>query len=79
MRYILYIKHKMIYWLVFIAGKRQCLGEALARNNLFLFFAGILQKFNLSVPPGEQPPSIDPTGGFTLAPKHFRAQITPRF
>ncbi|XP_065352109.1 methyl farnesoate epoxidase-like [Cloeon dipterum] len=60
-------------------GKRQCLGESLARNNLFLFFTAIMQRFTLSVTPGEEPPSVEPVGGFTLAPKESRATIAPRF
>jgi cytochrome P450 len=74
------INNKFLHeFLKILTGKRQCLGEALARNNMFLFFAGILQKFDLSIPKGGEPPSLDPIGGLTLAPKEFRAKITPRF
>ncbi|XP_076579780.1 cytochrome P450 2J6-like [Chaetodon auriga] len=39
----------------FSAGKRVCLGEQLARMELFLFFTSLLQRFSFSPAPGEQP------------------------
>ena len=41
------------YLISFGLGKRQCLGEALARQVLFLFFVSILQKFTISAPDGD--------------------------
>ncbi|XP_034254635.1 probable cytochrome P450 305a1 [Thrips palmi] len=59
-------------------GKRRCLGDALARNCLFLFFTGMLQRFRLSVPPGETPPSREPVPGLTQCPQPYRVLLTPR-
>lgn len=42
------------YVLTFGLGKRACLGEALARQELFLFFIGLLQRFEI-VPSPEHP------------------------
>ncbi|XP_028640152.1 cytochrome P450 2B19-like [Grammomys surdaster] len=43
----------------FSAGKRICLGEGIARNELFLFFTTILQNFSLASPVA--PENIDLT------------------
>lgn len=44
-------------------GKRRCLGEALARAALFTYLVGILQKFNVELPPDAERPSTKPLPG----------------
>lgn len=58
-------------------GKRVCLGEHLARMELFLFFASLLQRFTLSPAPGEMP-SMEGVLGFTNAPEQFKMMAIPR-
>ncbi|XP_063817098.1 cytochrome P450 2F2-like [Pseudophryne corroboree] len=54
----------------FGAGKRSCIGEALAKTEIFIFFVSFLQKFNLKFPPGENGP-IGLIEGGTRDPKPF--------
>ncbi|XP_070687745.1 cytochrome P450 2J4-like [Pempheris klunzingeri] len=61
----------------FSAGKRVCLGEQLARMELFLFFTCLLQRFSFSAPPGEQP-SLEFKLGATHCPKPYRLCAVPR-
>ncbi|XP_066573700.1 cytochrome P450 2K1 isoform X1 [Amia ocellicauda] len=58
----------------FSAGRRVCLGETLAKMELFLFFTLVLQKFKFSLPPGVRAEHVDlsPTPGITNAPKPFK-------
>ncbi|CAH1781129.1 unnamed protein product [Owenia fusiformis] len=44
------IKHD--HMIPFSIGKRKCPGESLARMEVFLIFAGIMQKFRIEIPPG---------------------------
>ncbi|XP_035510986.1 cytochrome P450 2K1-like [Morone saxatilis] len=52
------------------AGRRVCLGESLAKMELFLFFTSLLQHFRFIPPPGVTEDELDlsPTVGFTLSP-----------
>ncbi|KAM4629685.1 cytochrome P450 2J2-like [Polymixia lowei] len=61
----------------FSAGKRICLGEQLARMELFLFFTSLLQRFSFSAPTGEEP-SLEFKLGATHCPKPYRLCAIPR-
>ncbi|XP_037587177.1 cytochrome P450 2W1 isoform X1 [Cebus imitator] len=58
-------------FLPFSAGRRVCVGERLARTELFLLFAGLLQRYRLLPPPGVNPASLDttPARAFTMRPQ----------
>ncbi|KAH0631967.1 hypothetical protein JD844_019918 [Phrynosoma platyrhinos] len=56
----------------FSLGRRNCMGESLAKMELFLFFAGLLQKFTFQPPPGLTERDLDltvPQTTFTLRPQ----------
>ncbi|XP_062843488.1 cytochrome P450 2C31-like [Trichomycterus rosablanca] len=66
-------------FLAFSAGKRSCVGESLARMELFMFIVSLLQHFTFSTPGG--PDSLDPTpeiSGFANLPRKYELIATPR-
>ncbi|CAI5639971.1 unnamed protein product [Oreochromis niloticus] len=64
-------------FLPFSAGKRVCIGEPLAKMQLFLFFASLLQRFTFTPVPGEMP-SLEGVMGFTYSPEEFRMLAVTR-
>uniref|UniRef100_A0A3P8VGW1 Cytochrome P450, family 2, subfamily N, polypeptide 13 n=1 Tax=Cynoglossus semilaevis TaxID=244447 RepID=A0A3P8VGW1_CYNSE len=64
-------------FLPFSAGKRACLGEGLARMELFLFFVSLLQKFSFSTKDATQL-STEGITGATRAPHPFKIYAVAR-
>nr|CAD7398393.1 unnamed protein product [Timema poppensis] len=59
-------------------GKHRCMGETLAKSNVFLFMAALLQNFTFSIPVGAMPPSTEAVDGVTPSPRPFQALVLPR-
>uniref|UniRef100_A0A4X2KEX6 Cytochrome P450 family 2 subfamily J member 2 n=1 Tax=Vombatus ursinus TaxID=29139 RepID=A0A4X2KEX6_VOMUR len=64
-------------FLPFSIGKRVCLGEQLARAELFLFFTCLLQKFTFQAPPNTKL-SLDSRSGLTVSPASYQICAFPR-
>lgn len=64
--------------LPFSIGRRQCIGEPLARDTIFLFIANIVQQFKLVFEPNKPNPSLDPAVGFSLNPQEYRVIFKSR-
>ncbi|XP_046583342.1 LOW QUALITY PROTEIN: cytochrome P450 2U1-like [Haliotis rubra] len=61
----------------FSLGRRVCLGEAMARMELFLFLTTMIQRFKFVPVNGKKPP-MDGIMGFTHSPSEFQVKAIPR-
>ncbi|XP_057577980.1 cytochrome P450 1A2 [Hippopotamus amphibius kiboko] len=57
--------------MLFSMGRRRCIGEILAKSEIFLFLAILLQRLEFSVPPGVK---VDLTPIYGLTMKHARCK-----
>ena len=55
-----------------------CLGESLAKLELFLFLANVLHVFSIDFPADEPQPSLEPAGGLIQYPHPYKAIFVPR-
>ena len=66
------------YFVPFGHGKRMCLGEPLARAELFIFFAALVRNFRFSVLEEERPDPQNFSAGFTKSPRDFPVWLARR-
>ncbi|XP_072278522.1 cytochrome P450 2J6-like [Pyxicephalus adspersus] len=69
---------KVEAFLPFSAGPRVCLGENLARMEIFLFFTTMMTHFEFHWPDPKSSPDITPVFGLSQAPKRFKMRLVPR-
>ncbi|CAL8348487.1 unnamed protein product [Arctogadus glacialis] len=66
-------------FLPFSAGKRSCVGEALARMEIFLFMVSLVQRFTFSCPSGPEHIDLSPEhSSFASLPRTYHIVATPR-
>ncbi|XP_048504683.1 cytochrome P450 18a1 isoform X2 [Athalia rosae] len=66
------------YFMPFGVGRRMCLGDVLARMELFLFFSSLLHTFDITLPEGASLPSLKGNAGITVTPDPFKVCVTQR-
>ncbi|CAH2237603.1 cytochrome P450 18a1 [Pararge aegeria] len=66
------------FFMPFGVGRRMCLGDVLARMEMFMFFSSMMHQFDVESEAGAAPPSLEGTVGATIAPKAFRVKFVPR-
>ncbi|KAG8136307.1 putative Cytochrome P450 2J2-like protein [Naja naja] len=65
-------------FLAFGAGSRVCLGENLARTEIFLLLTNLLRSFKLQLPEGVKELNQEPVVGISLHPQPFKLCAVPR-
>ncbi|XP_029675425.1 cytochrome P450 18a1 [Formica exsecta] len=70
--------HKPEYFMPFGVGRRMCLGDVLARMELFLFFSSLMHTFDLRLPEGTSLPSLRGNAGITVSPDPFKVCLLQR-
>lgn len=64
--------------LSFSLGRRVCLGESLARMEVFLYLTALVQRFDILPADGESPPPIKGQLGVTYSPGSFKLRAISR-
>ncbi|XP_025032531.1 cytochrome P450 2J6-like [Python bivittatus] len=62
----------------FSLGHRACLGDNLAKTEVFLFFGNLLQTFKFQLADGSKDVTLEPVWGGTLQPHYFEICAIPR-
>ncbi|XP_785753.4 cytochrome P450 2U1 [Strongylocentrotus purpuratus] len=62
----------------FSIGKRVCIGESIARKEIFVFFSSLLHRFHFSIPAGGRPPSLQGRLGLVYDTQDYITCASPR-
>lgn len=63
----------------FLSGKRRCLGDALAKTCIFLYFVEILRKYRIVQKENSGKLTGKQIPGITMTPEKYRAKFIPRY
>nr|XP_054748505.1 cytochrome P450 2J6-like isoform X1 [Lytechinus pictus] len=63
-------------FLPFSAGKRMCMGDQLAKMELFIFFTSMVQQIKFTIPSGDGPLPMDGLLDLARKPKPFQVQVS---
>lgn len=66
------------HYFPFGLAKHRCMGDVLAKCNIFVFTTTMLQKFSFLPAPEEPLPSLDHVDGATPSAAPFKALVVPR-
>ncbi|XP_014480546.1 PREDICTED: cytochrome P450 18a1 [Dinoponera quadriceps] len=70
--------HKPEFFMPFGVGRRMCLGDVLARMEVFLFFSSLMHTFDLRLPEGAPLPKLKGISGVTMTPEPFKVCLLKR-
>ena len=59
-------------------GRRSCLGEVLARQELFLFITGILQQYDILPPENQERVEVKEVVSVTISPSPYQVRLVKR-
>ena len=59
-------------------GKRVCMGEPLAKAELFIFFVTLVQRISFTVPNGTEPDPKNYSAGHTRVPDNYMVTVKQR-
>ncbi|BFZ06912.1 hypothetical protein BsWGS_09951 [Bradybaena similaris] len=62
----------------FSIGRRVCLGEALAKMELFLFLSSMFQRFEFLPPSNSSVPELTYVSGIVSTPRHYQVRVVER-
>lgn len=70
--------HRPDFYMPFGVGRRRCMGDTLARMEVFLYFACLMHSFDISLPENEPVPSLVGTTGAVINPQAVKICFTKR-